>query len=100
MTTQDWHEEGDSEAEAVLTWLEDVGLAGPAYLLLQGIRPATFFVGQGLLFVQPLLPVAGWRRGIGRFADLLSDRSRVEGFLTSLEARLRRRGGKQGKENA
>jgi hypothetical protein len=79
----------DPEVEAAVAWLLQVGLAGPAYLLLQAVRPISFVGGQGLLFLQPLLPFGSWRRAVGGFAELLSDRSRLDTLLSSLETRLR-----------
>ncbi len=81
-----------------LAWLEQAGLAGPAYLLLQTLRPVSFLLGQGALFVQPLLPLNRWRRTAGRLAALLNDRAHVEAFLTVLEAHLHDQGRSQRKE--
>lgn len=90
----------DPEAEATVTWLLRAGLAGPAYLLLQTVRPVSFIGGQGLLFLQPLLPFGTWRRAVGGFAGLLSDRSRLDALLLSLEARLRGQNNAQGGDNS
>ena len=73
---------------AELAWLEKTGLAGPAHILLQTLLPATFLLGQGVLFLQPLLPLQRWRWAAGRLSALLSDRAKVEAFLSALEAHL------------
>ena len=78
----------DAEAETAVDWLYEAGLAGPAYLLFQSIRPASFLIGQGLLFLHPWLPMERWRRTADLFSQLLSDRSRLETLLFSLESRI------------
>jgi hypothetical protein len=89
-----------ADVESLADWLQEAGLTGPAYLLFAGLRPLAFVGGQGLLFVQPLLPRARWRSRAGTLADILGDRSRLEMLLTALDARLRGQDGRQGKENA
>jgi len=99
MALQHWTGQGDSDVEAAVTWLQEVGLVGPAFLLLSGMRPVSFVGGQGLLFLQPLLPFGSWRSAAGRFANLLCDRSRLDSLLGLLEARLRSQEDTQGKED-
>lgn len=90
------HADGPAQdIETTATWLEEVGLAGPAYLLLHGLRPISFVGGQGLLFLQPMLPFGTWREAAERLAGLIEDRSRLDILLETLEARLH---GKQRKE--
>ena len=81
-------ESQDPEVEAAVTWLDEAGLAAPAYLLLHGLRPLSFVGGQGLLFVQPMLPFGKWRLAAERWAALLEDRCRLERLLQALEACL------------
>ena len=88
------------DIESTVTWLEDAGLAGPAYLLLHGLRPLSFVSGQGLLFLQPLLPFGKWRSSAERLAQFLEDRPRLDSLLTALEGRLGRPRGARDKENA
>ncbi len=85
------------DVEAAAARLDETGWAGPAYLLLQSLRPLSFLGGQGLLFLQPFLPFAQARSAIGSLAELLSDRSRLEALLAALETRLRSKG-TQGQE--
>lgn len=92
-----WSEVEGLDIEAVAARLDESGWAGPAYLLLQSLRPLSFLGGQGLLFLQPFLPFARARSVMGRLAELLSDRSRLEALLAVLEARLRSKG-TQGQE--
>lgn len=92
-----WNEIGGLDVEAMAAWLDETGWAVPAYLLLQSLRPLSFVGGQGLLFLQPLLPFARARSAMGRLAELLSDRSRLEALLVALETRFRSRG-TQGQE--
>ncbi|MGB9724429.1 MAG: hypothetical protein ACPL7G_11120 [Chloroflexia bacterium] len=77
------------DVEVMAARLEEIGWAGPAYLLLQSLRPLSFLGGQGLLFLQPFLPFARARSVVGRLAELLSDRSRLEALLAALETHLR-----------
>ncbi len=100
MSIQDRFAQTDRDVEDTATWLQEVGLAGPAYLVLYGMRPLSFVGGQSLLFLQPLLPVGKWRLAAGRFAELLGDRSRLDALLESLEARLRGKGNAHDKEKA
>lgn len=88
------------EVESVASWLQEVGLAGPAFLLLHGLRPLAFVGGQGLLFMQPLLPLERWRSSIGRLAEILEDHSRLENLLTVLERQLQGPADRPGKERA
>ena len=90
----------DSEIESMADWLQDAGLAGPAYLLLQGLKPLSFVGGQGLLFLQPLLPHARWRATAGHLVEILEDRSRLDNLLAVLETRMSRPGHVRDKENA
>ncbi len=92
--------QSDHDVESTAAWLHEVGLAGPAYLLLHGLRPLSFVGEQSLLFLQPLLPHGRWRAAVERIAGVLGDRRRVEELLTSLEARVRGPGGARRKENA
>ncbi len=100
MSVQDQTAHDDAEVESLASWLQEAGLNGPAYLLLQGLRPLSFVGGQGLLFLQPLLPFERWRAASGRLAGVLEDRSRLEALLRTLEARLQSPSAARGKENA
>jgi hypothetical protein len=86
--------------DSLADWLQEAGLVGPAYLLLSGLRPLSFVGGQGLLFLQPLLPRAQWRSRAETLAGILGDRPRLEMLLTALDVRLRGQRGWQGKEKA
>ena len=90
----------DGDVEVTAAWLDEVGLAGPAYLLLHGLRPLSFVGGQGLLFLQPMLPLGTWRAAAERLAGLIEDRSRLDILLETLEARLSDNKDKQRKEGA
>lgn len=78
----------DQDVETTAAWLDEVGLTGPAYLLLHGLRPLSFVGGQGLLFLQPMLPLGTWRAAAERLAGMFEDRSRLDVLLGALEARL------------
>jgi hypothetical protein len=88
------------EIESMTNWLQDAGLIGPAYLLLRGLSPLSFVGGQGVLFLQPVLPHGRWRSIAGQLAEILQDRSRLDMLLAALDARLRGPGDVRGKENA
>ena len=100
MPMQDQTEHRDHDVESTAAWLQEIGLAGPAYLLLCGLRPLSFIGGQSLLFLEPLLPYGRWRAAAERIAGVLDDRRRVEALLASLEARLRGPRDAPSKENA
>ncbi len=100
MSVQDRAAHNDAEIESVASWLQEVGLIGPAFLLLHGLRPLAFVGGQGLLFLQPFLPLERWRYSVGRLAGILEDRSRLETLLAALEMQLQGPAGRPGKERA
>lgn len=89
---------GDGEQAQLARWLDRRGLAGPAYLLLQGLRPLSFLGSQGLVFLQPLLPSEEWRRWTGVVARWLDEPEALEEFLGALEGVLRRTSARRGKE--
>lgn len=69
---------------AVAAYLRGKGLGTPALMLLQIARPLSFLGSQGLLLIQPLLPVQRWQAGIGQTARALED----EAAWTRLEKLL------------
>ncbi|MGC8873071.1 MAG: hypothetical protein ACP5SI_01315 [Chloroflexia bacterium] len=89
---------GDGEQAQVAQWLHRRGLAGLAYLFLQSLRPLNFLGSQGLLFLQPLLPLERWRDGAGAIARWLEEPEALEGFLAALEGVLKSDGARPGKE--
>lgn len=94
-------DENNVKIDALANWLQEAGLAGPAYLVFSGLRPLSFVGSQGLLFLQPLLPQARWRSKVGALAEVLQDRTQFDMLLAALDAHLRGgQGGAQGKENA
>lgn len=62
-------------------YLRRHGLATPALMLLQIIRPLGFVGGQCLLVMQPIVPVQRWQAWIGQTARALED----EALWTRLE---------------
>jgi|GEM_PF-1560643 hypothetical protein len=89
----------DGEQAQMVHWLNRRGLAGPAYLLLQGVRPLSFLGSQALLLVQPLLPFEPWRRRVGTLARWLEEPEDLEGLLGALEGVLQHERGRPGKED-
>jgi hypothetical protein len=75
---------GQDQTEQILEpWarrLDGWGLASPAILVLEALKPFSFIAGQGLLLAEPLL---GPR--LGEMAALLGDRANLERFITRLE---------------
>ena len=57
----------------------------PAIILLEILKPFSFFASQGLLLCQPLLEFFYQGPRIAGYADLLADRTNVERLVTRLE---------------
>ena len=57
----------------------------PAIILLEILKPFSFFASQGLLLCQPLLEFFYQGPRIAGYADLLADRANVERLVTRLE---------------
>ncbi|MBN1484457.1 MAG: hypothetical protein JXA37_07015 [Chloroflexia bacterium] len=99
MANQHWLDREDQETASAATWLQERGLAGPAFLFLQTLRPLSFILGQGLTFLHPMLPLKRWQQQTGRAAAIFCDRSRLEGLLAALETHLLNHLPAQDKEN-
>jgi hypothetical protein len=63
-------------------------LSLPSLLLLEVVKPFSFFASQGLLLCQPLLGFLDIEAQIAGYADLLADRSNVERLITRFEHEL------------
>ncbi len=78
------HTTDDSAALAALARaVADRGLAVPAVLVLEALRPLGFLTGQALFLVEPLLPSTAGKAS-GRAAWLLEDPERLARFLDLL----------------
>lgn len=62
-----------TELEAVASGLRARGLAVPAWVLLESLRPLNWLLGQAMLVAQPLVRAVGLGSGVDRLAALLTD---------------------------
>ena len=65
--------------------ISELGLTGPAIVLLEAHKPLAFISSQLLLVAQPTLDLFFPRNHIRLFADLLADSAQVERLIVSLE---------------
>lgn len=86
------NEHQEQMIERLVAWIEARGLGAPALLLLEANKPLAAIGGQALLFVQPLLGLAGRALGwsssseqIAQWADLLEHPAGVDRILERLE---------------
>ena len=73
--------------EKIVDKITALGLNTPAVLLLEAHKPLAFIGGQLLLVAQPTLNLLWPRNPAGELSSLLSDSTRLEQLITSLEAR-------------
>ena len=79
----------DDEFDAWALSLTERGLATPAILLLELLKPLSFLGSQLLIVADPLLEALVGNAG-RRYARLLEDRRNVDRLLQALEARQSR----------
>ena len=68
----------------------ELGLAGPAVVLLEAHKPLTFISSQLLLVAQPTLSLFFPRNYTRNLADLLADSTQVEQLILTLESKMSR----------
>jgi hypothetical protein len=61
------------------------GLAVPAVVLLDLLKPFSFVASQGLLLCQPLSAWINVEQQVADYADLLADRSNLDHLVARLE---------------
>ncbi|RLC75715.1 MAG: hypothetical protein DRI61_14430 [Chloroflexi bacterium] len=66
--------------EALAEKLSQWGLAEPVALFLKAVKPLSPLIGQGLLFLEPLV---GYR-SLRQYAELLEDEEGLESFVSSI----------------
>jgi len=85
---------GQAHIDRLTAWIQERGLAAPAFLLLETSKPLLPIGAQMLLLLQPLLgalgPVLGWLgedEALREVAAWLEDPAAVERVLARLEER-------------
>ena len=71
--------------EKVTNKISELGLTGPAIVLLEAHKPLAFVSSQLLLVAQPTLDLFFSRNHIRNLADLMADSAQVEALIVSLE---------------
>ena len=71
--------------EKVSNKISELGLTGPAVVLLEAHKPLAFVSSQLLLMAQPTLDLFFPRNHIRNLADLMADSAQVEALIVSLE---------------
>jgi hypothetical protein len=71
--------------EKVSNKINELGLAGPAIVLLEAHKPLAFVSSQLLLVAQPTLDLFFSRNHIRNLAELMADSGQVEALIVSLE---------------
>jgi hypothetical protein len=71
--------------EKVSNKINELGLAGPAIVLLEAHKPLAFVSSQLLLVAQPTLDLFLPRNHIRNLAELMADSGQVEALIVSLE---------------
>ncbi len=61
------------------------GLAAPAVLWLESLRPVSFLGSQAMHFLRPFVEVLGGPESFGRLAAILEERAHLERFLRHIE---------------
>ena len=71
--------------EKVTNKISELGLTGPAIVLLEAHKPLAFIGSQLLLVAQPTLDLFFPRNHTRHLADLMADSAQVERLIVSLE---------------
>jgi hypothetical protein len=71
--------------EKVSNKISELGLTGPAIVLLEAHKPLAFVSSQLLLVAQPTLNLFFPRNHVQDLAELLADSAQVEALIGSLE---------------
>jgi hypothetical protein len=71
--------------EKVSNKISELGLTGPAIVLLEAHKPLAFVSSQLLLVAQPTLDLFFPRHHVQDLAELLTDSAQVEALIVSLE---------------
>ena len=70
--------------------INELGLTGPAIILLEAHKPLAFVSSQLLLVAQPTLDIFFARNFTRNLADLFADSAQVEQFIVTLERKMSR----------
>ncbi len=76
--------------EKVSNKISELGLTGPAIVLLEAHKPLAFISSQLLLVAQPTLDLFFPRNHVRNLADLMADSTQVEALIVNLERKISR----------
>ena len=92
MDVQAWQRPHQERSEELVEQLAgQIGrwrLTVPSLMLLEIVRPFSFFASQGLLLCQPFLSFFGVEQQVSDYADLLAERSSIDHLVIRLEQEL------------
>jgi hypothetical protein len=71
--------------ETVSNKISELGLTGPAIVLLEAHKPLAFISSQLLLLAQPTLDLLFPRNHVGELVELMADSAQVEALIVRLE---------------
>lgn len=91
-------EEDDRLLREVAAKVVRRGLATPAVLWLESLRPVSFLGSQAMHFLDPFVQVLGGGIAFGRLAAILEERRNLERLLEHIEDLARGGGAAPGKE--
>jgi hypothetical protein len=74
--------------ETATNKINELGLTGPAIVLLEAHKPLAFISSQLLLVAQPTLDILFPRHYTRNLADLFADSAQVEQLIVSLEHKM------------
>lgn len=87
------HQERNEElVEQLANQINRLRLTVPSLVLLEVVKPFSFFASQGLLLCQPFLSILGIEQKVSDYADLLAERSSIDHLVIRLEQELPSRG--------
>jgi len=76
--------------EKIASKISQLGLVGPAVVLLEAHKPLAFIASQALLVAQPSLDLFLPHLSTRQLADLLADPSRLDQLLLILQSKISR----------
>ena len=85
-------ERSEKLVEQLASQISGWRLTIPSLMLLDVLKPFSFFASQGLLLCQPFLSFFNIEQQVSDYADLLAERSNIDHLVIRLEQELPSRG--------
>ncbi len=85
---QPYQERSEQLVEQLACRISRWRLTVPSLMLLEVIKPFSFFASQGLLLCQPFLSFFDIEQQVSDYADLLAERSNIDHLVFRLEQEL------------